>query len=136
MTCFEMPNHRCNHHNLFSIPQYYCPVKRCQPVFTSPLLANQQKDQLESKVDLQLKELHTQASSSSSSDTDDNKEDMANEKQRCSESELVSRSINTEISCLRKPYTQPEARPAWRYWKRGSAEPHHMKPGNEQMITT
>nr|XP_021330086.1 uncharacterized protein C11orf16 homolog isoform X2 [Danio rerio] len=126
--CFEMPNHQCSHQNLFSISQYHYPVKRCQPVFMSPpVLANQRKDELERKVDLQLKELQTQASSSS--DTDDNEEDMENEKQRSSESELVSRSINTEISCLRKPYAQPEARPAWQYWKRGSAEPHHMKPG-------
>ncbi|KAK9958889.1 hypothetical protein ABG768_010988 [Culter alburnus] len=134
MNCFELPCHQCNHHSLSSIPLLHCSVKRCWPMFMSPpLLNNQRRDELERKVDLQLKELQSSQqtqvpsfSSSSTSDSDDNEEDTAAEKHR---SELVSRSVNTEISCLRKPYTQPESKPAWRYWKSGSAEPQHKQPG-------
>ncbi|XP_058607266.1 uncharacterized protein C11orf16 homolog isoform X3 [Onychostoma macrolepis] len=136
MNCFEFPCHRCNHHSLSSIPPCHCLVRRCWPMFmSSPLLNKQRRDELESKVDLQLKELQssqqTQVPSSSSSSTSDseNEEDTAAGKHRPSRSELVSRSVNTEISCLRKPYTHPETRPAWRYWKMGSAEPQHMQPG-------
>lgn len=136
MNCFELPCHQCNHHSLSSIPLLHCSVKRCWPMFMSPpLLNNQRRDELERKVDLQLKELQSSqqtqepsSSSSSTSDSDDNEEDTAAEKHR---SELVSRSVNTEISCLRKPYTQPESKPAWRYWKSGSAEPQHKQPGND-----
>uniref|UniRef100_A0A672PPW5 Si:dkey-8l13.5 n=1 Tax=Sinocyclocheilus grahami TaxID=75366 RepID=A0A672PPW5_SINGR len=137
MNCFELPCHQSNHLSLPSIPPCHCPVKRCWPMFmSSPLLNNQRRDELERKFDLQLKELQSSqqtqvpsCSSSSTCDSDENEEDTAAEKHRPSRSELVSRSINTEISCLRKPYTQPETRPAWRYWKRGSAEPQHKKPG-------
>uniref|UniRef100_A0A671RTW4 DUF4537 domain-containing protein n=1 Tax=Sinocyclocheilus anshuiensis TaxID=1608454 RepID=A0A671RTW4_9TELE len=141
MNCFEFPCHRCNHHSLSSIPPCHCLVRRCWPVFTSsPLLRKQRRDELERKVDLQLKELQssqqTQVPSSSSSTSDyENEEDTAAGKHRPSRSELVSQSINTEISCLRKPYTHPETRPAWRYWKRGSAEPQHKQPGNDKIFT-
>uniref|UniRef100_A0A8C2B7I5 Si:dkey-8l13.5 n=1 Tax=Cyprinus carpio TaxID=7962 RepID=A0A8C2B7I5_CYPCA len=137
MNCFELPCQQCNHHRLSSIPPCHCPVKRCWPMFmSSPILNNQRRDELKRKLDLQLKELQSSqqtqvpsCSSSSTSDTDENEEDTAAEKHRPSRSELVSRSINTDISCLRKPYTQPETKPDWRYWKRGSAEPQHKKPG-------
>lgn len=134
MNCFELPCHQCNHHSLSSIPLLHCSVKRCWPM-SPPLLNNQRRDELERKVDLQLKELQSSqqtqvpsSSSSSTSDSDENEEDTAAEKHR---SELVSRSVNTEISCLRKPYSQPESKPAWRYWKSGSAEPQHKQPGND-----
>ncbi|XP_067276482.1 uncharacterized protein C11orf16 homolog isoform X2 [Pseudorasbora parva] len=137
MNCFELPCHRCNHHSPSSIPLLLSPVKRCWPIFMStPLLNNQRRDELERKVDLQLKERQSSqqtqvpsSSSSTSSDSDENEEDTAAEKHKPLGPELVSRSINTEISCLRKPYTQPESRPAWRHWKSGSAEPHHRQPG-------
>ncbi|KAI2653496.1 hypothetical protein H4Q32_013765 [Labeo rohita] len=136
MNCFELPCHRCNYHSLSYIPPCHCPVKRSWPMFmSSPLLNNHKRHELERKVDLQLKELQSSrqtqvpsSSSSSTSDSDEN-EDTGAAKHSPSRSELVSRSINTEISCLRKPYTQTETRPAWRYWKRGSAEPQHKQPG-------
>ncbi|KAK2894635.1 hypothetical protein QQF64_012477 [Cirrhinus molitorella] len=138
MNCFELPYHQCNHQSLSSIPPCHCPVKRCWPVImSSPLLNNQRRHELERKVDLQLKELQSSqqtqvpsSSSSSTSDSDENEDDTRAEKHRPSGSELVSRSINTDISCLRKPYAQPENKLTWRYWKRGSAEPQHKQPGS------
>ncbi len=142
MNCFEFPCHGCNHHSLSSIPPCHCLVRRCWPMFMpSPLLNKQRRDELERTVDHQLKELQssqqTQVPSSSSSSTSDseNEEDTAAGKHRPSRSELVSCSVNTEISCLRKPYTHPETRPAWRYWKRGSAELQHKQPGNDKIFT-
>jgi len=138
MNCFELPCHQCNHNSLFPIPLLHCPVKRCWPMFMSPpLVNNQRRDELERKVDLQLKELWSSqqtkvpsSSSSSTSDSDENEVDTTAEKHRPLGSGLVSRSINTDISCLRKPYSQTDSRPAWRYWKSGSAEPQHKQPGN------
>ncbi|XP_059363149.1 uncharacterized protein C11orf16 homolog [Carassius carassius] len=135
MNCLEFPCHQCDHPSLSSIPPCHCSVRRCWPVFmSSPLLNKQRRDELERKVYLQLKELQssqqTQVLLSSSSAFDyENEEDTAAGKHRPSRSEVVSRSINTDLSCLRKPYTHPETRPAWRYWKKGSAEPQHKQPG-------
>ncbi|XP_055029889.2 uncharacterized protein C11orf16 homolog isoform X1 [Misgurnus anguillicaudatus] len=128
MNCSGFPCHRCTHHSLSSIPPCKCSVRRCWPMLTSPpLLKNQRRDDLESKIDLQLKELQSSQKTSSSSSTSDS-EDFTSEEQR-PRSEMVSRSINTEISCLKKPYSQLETKPAWRYWKRGSPEPQHKQPG-------
>ncbi|XP_043072861.1 uncharacterized protein C11orf16 homolog [Puntigrus tetrazona] len=133
MNCFQFPCHRCSHHSLSSIPPCHCLMRRCRPVFMSyPLLNNQRRNELEGKADQLLKELQssqrTQVPSSSSSSTSESDENEDG-KHRPSSSELVSRSVNTEISCLRKPYTHAETRPAWRYWKKGSAEPQHKQPG-------
>ncbi|XP_056621817.1 uncharacterized protein C11orf16 homolog isoform X2 [Triplophysa dalaica] len=118
---FKFPSHRCTHHSLSCIPPCHCPVKTCWPiVMSTPLLNKHGREDLERKIDLQLKELQS-LQVSSSSDSDD--------QQMPSSSEMVSASINTEISCLKKPYTQLEVKPAWRYWKRGSPEPQHKKPG-------
>lgn len=137
MNCSGFPCHQSINHSLSSIPLCKCPVRRCWPMLMSPpLLNNQRRDDLESKIDLQLKELRspqkTQILSSSSSSTSDS-EDFTAEEQRSSMSEMVSRSINTDISCLRKPYIQFETKPAWRYWKRGSPEPQHKQPGIDKM---
>ncbi|TRY89695.1 hypothetical protein DNTS_032322, partial [Danionella cerebrum] len=121
----EFPYLPSNHCCLPTIRLCHCPVNRQYPLFIPPPLNKQMKDELERKVDLQLRELHTRLASSS--DSDDSEEDITDAKS--SPSKLIDRSINTEISCLRKTHAQAESRPAWRYWKRGSAEPHHKQPG-------
>lgn len=133
--CFKFPNQRCNHHSLSYIPPCQCTGKTCWPLIMPPPLLNKQgREDLERKMDFQLKELQSfqQTQVPLSSDSDD--EDNADEKQRSSRSEMVSRSINTDISCLKKPYTQLEFKPAWRYWKSGSPEPQHKQPGNEKYV--
>ncbi|KAL7871179.1 hypothetical protein SRHO_G00086760 [Serrasalmus rhombeus] len=104
-----------------------CPVKSYPPLASSYLMKKQEK---EVKAD-QQKELHSTQetkipSPSPSSSSSENEEE--NEKFSTG-SELVSRSVNTDISCLKRAYTEPESRPAWRYWRRGAPEPHHKQPG-------
>lgn len=127
--CFNFPSPRCIHHGLSYIPPCQCSVKTCWPMVTSPPpLNNQGREDLERKIDLQLKELQRSSQQTLSSQSSDD-EEIADEKRRPSRSEMMSRSINTDISCLKKPYTPLEVKPAWRYWKRGSPEPQHKQPG-------
>lgn len=102
----------------------------CPLSYQCLLMENQWKEK-EIKPD-QVKELATSQeikTDVSSSDSSEDEEEVANEKLNSTQSDLVSRSVNTEISYLKKTHTQQQSRPAWRYWRRGSPEPHHKKPG-------
>ncbi|MCI4379147.1 hypothetical protein PGIGA_G00224680 [Pangasianodon gigas] len=119
------------HHCLSTTPSMcLCPIKSCPLSNRCLLMDNQWKEQ-EIKPD-QVKELTTSQEMKtdlSSSDSSEDEEEVANEKLNSARLDLVSRSVNTEISCLKKAHTEPQSRPAWRYWRRGSPEPHHKKPG-------
>lgn len=107
-----------------------CPVKNC-PLSNQRLLMDNQWKAQEIKPD-QVNELtasQEMKTDLSSSDSSENEEEVTNEKLN-STPELVSCSVNTEISYLNKSHSEPQNRPAWRYWRRGSPEPHHKKPGN------
>ncbi|MCJ8733258.1 hypothetical protein PDJAM_G00221280 [Pangasius djambal] len=108
-----------------------CPIKSC-PLSNRCLLLNNQWKEQEIKPD-QVKELTTgdqeMKTDLSSSESSEDEEEVANEKLNSARLDLVSRSVNTEISCLKKAHTEPQSRPAWRYWRRGRPEPHHKKPG-------
>lgn len=106
-----------------------CPVKNC-PLSNQRLLMDNQWKAQEIKPD-QVNELtasQEMKTDLSSSDSSENEEEVTNEKLN-STPELVSCSVNTEISYLNKSHSEPQNRPAWRYWRRGSPEPHHKKPG-------
>ncbi|XP_066541383.1 uncharacterized protein C11orf16 homolog [Hoplias malabaricus] len=108
----------------------FCPVQSFP--LTSSHIFNNQGNKLEMKAD-QLKDLQSSEESktpsvlpSSSSSSEDEEE---NQKLNSIGSELVSRSVNTEVSCLKKFTTETQSRPAWKYWKSGAPEPHHKQPG-------
>lgn len=107
-----------------------CPIKSCSLSNQCLHIDNQWKE--EDIRPEQVKELTTSQGMKtdlSSSDSSED-EDVANEKVKSTQSDLVSRSVNTDLSYLKKTHTEPQSRPAWRYWRRGSPEPHHKKPGN------
>lgn len=109
----------------------FCPINSC-PLSNQCLHMDNQWKEQEIKPD-QVKEMtvsQEMKTDSSSSDSSDNEEEFANEKLNTTQLGLVNRSVNTEISYLKKAHTEPQSRPAWRYWRRGSPEPHHKKPGN------
>ncbi|XP_035380725.1 uncharacterized protein C11orf16 homolog isoform X2 [Electrophorus electricus] len=111
-----------------------CPIRSCPAL--APCLFPSRTEALERKGD-QLKELQSSQEtktplclpSSSDSSDDEDEARKATEKFHPSGSELVSRSVNTDISCLKQPHTEPQSRPAWRYWRRDAPEPHHSQPG-------
>ncbi|XP_076840413.1 uncharacterized protein C11orf16 homolog [Brachyhypopomus gauderio] len=115
-----------------------CPIKSCH--FLTPCLctSSHRKEVLETKCD-QLKELKnsqdtktplcSSSPSDSSEDDDQDQDDEARKRFRAPGSKLVSRSVNTDISCLKKAQCETQSRPAWRYWRRGASEPHHKQPG-------
>ncbi|KAF7699014.1 uncharacterized protein C11orf16 homolog [Silurus meridionalis] len=116
-----------NHYPSTTPSMCFCPVTS-YPFSNQCLLINNEWKGQEIKTD-QLKKLTTSQEMDndlSSLDSSEDEKEVANEKQP----ELVSRSVNTEISCLKKVHTEPHIRPTWRYWKRGSPEPHHKKPGH------
>lgn len=101
------------------------------PLFNSCFLMNNHlKEQINPDQVKQLKMSQEVKTDLSSSDSSEDEEEVANEKLNSTRSDLVSRSVNTEISYLKKTHTEPLIRPAWRYWRRGSPEPHNKKPGN------
>ncbi|KAG9273136.1 hypothetical protein AMEX_G12235 [Astyanax mexicanus] len=108
----------------------HCPINSCLPQTSSFLRSNQENEKVEINAD-QQKELQgsqeTQIPSPSPSSSSEDEE----EKLEVTESELVSRSVNTDISCLKKAYTESQSKPAWRYWRRGAPEAHHKQPGIE-----
>ncbi|KAI5623934.1 hypothetical protein C0J50_16615 [Silurus asotus] len=116
-----------NHTNHYPSTMCFCPVTS-YPFSNQCLLINNEWKGPEIKTD-QLKKLTTSQEMDndlSSLDSSEDEEEVANEKQP----ELVNRSVNTEISCLKKVHAEPHIRPTWRYWKRGSPEPHHKKTGH------
>lgn len=123
----------CINHCLSMTPAMcLCPIKSCPLSKQCLFMDNQWKEQ-ENKPD-QVTELTTsqemKTDLSSSDSSEDEEEVVANEKLNSTQSDLVSRSVNTDISYLKKACTEPQSKPAWRYWRRGSPEPHHKKPGN------
>lgn len=107
-----------------------CPAKN-GPLCNSCLLMDNQLKEQEIKPD-QLKELAMSQEvkiNLSSSDSSEDEEEVANEKFNFTRSDMVNRSVNTEISCLKKTHSEPLIRPTWRYWRRSSPEPHHKNPG-------
>lgn len=106
-----------------------CPIKSC-PLSNQCLFMDSQWKEQEIKSD-QVKDLTTSQeikTDLSSSDSSEDEEQVPNVKLN-STPDLVSRSVNTEISYLKKTHSEPQSRPSWKYWKRGSPEPHHKKPG-------
>ncbi|KAI4901657.1 hypothetical protein NFI96_012840, partial [Prochilodus magdalenae] len=98
------------------------------PLFASSyFMKNQEKgEKAEQLKKLQSsRETKTPSPSPSSSSNEDEEENG----KFFTGSELVSRSVNTDISCIKRDHVDPGNRPAWRYWRRGAPEPHHMQPG-------
>lgn len=121
-----------NHLHFSATPSMcLCPIKSC-PLSNQCLLMDNQWKEQEIKHD-QVKEItasQEMKTDLSSSDSSDDEEEVANEKLNSTQLDLVSRSVNTDISYLRKAHAEPQSRPVWRYWRRGSPEPHHKKTGN------
>ncbi|XP_062860414.1 uncharacterized protein C11orf16 homolog [Trichomycterus rosablanca] len=128
----RMPACCINHCVSATTSYYHCPIQSC-PLLNSSFLMNNCWNK-EIKAD-QMKELPSSQeikkalSSPSSSDLSEDEDEVKDENLNSTGLESVSRSVNTDISCLKKFYTEMQSRPAWRYWKRGSPEPHHKKPG-------
>ncbi|KAJ8396719.1 hypothetical protein AAFF_G00015570 [Aldrovandia affinis] len=88
-----------------------------------------EKDDLERKVDAQLKDLRGSPKeeeegegswSSSSSSSSEDEEDEAKG--------VVSTAVNTDLSLPDGWRSPPPPRPAWRYWRRSRPEPQHRQP--------
>ncbi|KAG7333289.1 hypothetical protein KOW79_003424 [Hemibagrus wyckioides] len=106
-----------------------CPVNHGPLINSCFLMNNHLKEQINPDQVKELEMSQEVKTDLSSSDSSEDEEEVANEKLNSTRSDLVSRSVNTEISYLKKTHTEPLIRPAWRYWRRGSPEPHHKKPG-------
>lgn len=120
----------CCMYRCLSVPSSLClcPVQSCPLLTTSYVMNNQER-----KSD-QMKELpspqETKTSSPSPAYSSSSEDEEEDERLNAKRSEMVSCSVNTDISCLKKPHAESQGRPAWRYWRRGSPEPHHKQPGN------
>ncbi|XP_029115096.1 uncharacterized protein C11orf16 homolog [Scleropages formosus] len=78
-------------------------------------------DELERKVDLQLKELKESGQTSCPSPS---LHSLANDGCAVGRSS-VDQAVNTDLSLLRKTTSAPKERPAWKYWRRSQPEPQH-----------
>lgn len=130
-----LPACRMNHCVPTATSFFHCTTQNCPLMNSSFLTNNQWKNEMAAEQQTELpnsQETKKPLSSPSSSDLSEDEEEMKDESS--TRSVLVSRSVNTDISCLKKFHTERQNRPDWRYWKRGSSEPHHKKPGNSLPI--
>ncbi|KAM9481343.1 uncharacterized protein C11orf16 homolog isoform 2-T2 [Clarias gariepinus] len=107
-----------------------CPISSC-PISNHSLFIDNQLKEQNIKADLTNEPTASQEMKTDLSflDSSEDEEEVANVKVNATPLELVSRSVNTEISYMKKAHAETQCRPAWRYWRRGSPEPHHKKPG-------
>ncbi|KAL4622859.1 hypothetical protein GN956_G19910 [Arapaima gigas] len=81
-------------------------------------------EELERKVDLQLKELKE---CESAPDPLPSSHSSADEDETLGRTS-VNQAVNTDLSLLRKPRSVPLERPTWKYWRRSHPEPQHKLP--------
>ncbi|XP_035251304.1 uncharacterized protein C11orf16 homolog [Anguilla anguilla] len=118
-------------------PPHHCPHKEWWCLSAVPPQTNgltgttltSRREELERKVDAQLKELRglRRAGSHSSSSSSSLSEDV-DEEPKLAGVDAVSAAVNTDLSLLEKPKSASLDRPAWRYWGRSCAEPQHRQP--------
>ncbi|KAJ8344020.1 hypothetical protein SKAU_G00313490 [Synaphobranchus kaupii] len=84
------------------------------------------REELERKVDAQLKELGGLGGAGSQSSSDVG--DEVDEETKPAGVDVASAAVNTDVSLLEKPKSDPLGRPAWRYWGRSCSEAQHRQP--------
>nr|XP_023678579.1 uncharacterized protein C11orf16 homolog isoform X1 [Paramormyrops kingsleyae] len=84
-------------------------------------------EDLERKVDFQLKELQEERKipSSSSSHSSGGNSDASDGALKSSGVEMMSQATNTDLCLLHKPSSASLGRPQWKYWRRSQTEPQH-----------